>query len=86
MTLDSAVNTKVSLQSEYSNSSINDSIFFNSSISIDVVCLVGVIVVILLTIGLFLRLSKRMALVESEIIVILRALRKSRAFTDESQC
>ena len=86
MTLDSSVNTKVSLQSEYQNSSINDSIFFNSSISIDVVCLVGVIVVILLTIGLFLRLSKRMALVESEIIVILRALRKSRAFTDESQC
>ena len=86
MTLDSAVRTKVSLQSEYQNSSINDSIFFNSSISIDIVCLVGVIVVILLTIGLFLRLSKRMALVESEIIVILRALRKSRAFTDESQC
>ena len=54
MTLDSYVNTKVSLQSEYQNSSINDSIFFNSSISIDVVCLVGVIVVILLTIGLFL--------------------------------
>ena len=86
MTLDSAENTKVSLQREYQNSSINDSIFFNSSISIDVVCLVGVIVVILLSIGLFLRLSKRMALVESEIIVILRALRKSRAFTDESQC
>ena len=86
MTLDSAMNTKVSLQSEYQNSSINDSIFFNSSISIDVVCLVGVIVVILLSIGLFLQLSKLMALVESEIIVILRALRKSRAFTDESQC
>ena len=86
MTLDSSINTKVNLQSEYQNSSINDLVFFNSSISVDVVCLVSLIVVILMSVGLFLRLSKRMSLVESEIIVILRALRRSRAFTDESQC
>ena len=77
---------KIDLKSDYQNSSINDSIFFNSSISIDVFCLVAVIVVLLLTVSLFLRLSKRIALVESEIIVILRALRRSRAFTDESPC
>ena len=86
MTLDSSINTKVNLQSEYQNSLINDSVFFNSSISVDVICLVSLIVVILLSVGLFLRLSKRLSLVESEIIVILRALRRSRAFTDESQC
>ena len=85
MTLDSSINTKVDLRSEYQNSSINDSVFFNSSISVDVVCLVSLIVVILVSVGLFLRLSKRMSLVESEIIVILRALRRSRVFTDESQ-
>ena len=86
MTLDSSINTKVNLQSKYQNSSINDSVFFNSSISVDVVCLVSLIVVIFMSVGLFLRLSKRLSLVESEIIVILRAFRRSRAFTDESQC
>ena len=86
MTLDSSINTKVNLQSEYQNSSINASVFFKSSISVDVVCLFSLIVVILMSVGLFLRLSKRLSLVESEIIVILRALRRSRAFTDESQC
>ena len=86
MMLDSSVDTRIDLKSEYSNGSINDSIFFNSSILIDVVCLVAVIVVLLLTIALFLKLSKRKALVESEIIVILRALERSRAFTDESPC
>ena len=86
MTLDNNVKTSVDLKSDYQNSSINDSIFFNSSISIDVVCLIAVISVLLLTIALYLRLSKRMVLVEGEIIVILRALRRSRAFSDESPC
>ena len=36
MTLDNNVKTSGHLKSDYSNSSINDSIFFNSSISIDV--------------------------------------------------
>ena len=36
MTLDNNVKTSGHLKSDYSNSSINDSIFFNSSISFDV--------------------------------------------------
>ena len=86
MTLDNNIKTSVNLRSEYSDSSINDSVFFNSSISIDVVCLIAVIVVLLLTIGLFLRLTKLIVLLEGEIIVILRALKRSRIFTDESPC
>ena len=86
MTLDNKINTKVNLSSEYQNSSINDSVFFNSSISVDVICLVSLLVVVLLAIGLFLRLSKRLKLVESEIVVILRVLRRSREITDESLC
>ena len=86
MTLDNKINTKVNLQSDYQNFSINDSVFFNSSISVDVICLVSLIVVVLLSVGLFLRLSKRLSLVESEIIVILRVLRRSKTITDESQC
>ena len=86
MTLDNKINTKVNLSSEYQNNSINDSVFFNSSISVDVICLVSLIVVVLLSVGLFLRLSKRLSLVESEIVVILRVLRRSREITDESQC
>ena len=86
MTLDNKINTKVNLSSEYQNSSINDSVFFNSSISVDVICLVSLLVVVLLAIGLFLRLSKRLSLVESEIVVILRVLRRSREITDESLC
>ena len=86
MTLDNNVKTSVNLKSEFSDSSINDSVFFNSSIFIDVVCLIAFIVVLLLTIGLFLRLTKRIVLLEGEVIIILRALRKSRVFSDESPC
>ena len=86
MTLDNDIKTSVNLRSEYSDSSINDSVFFILSMSIEVVCLITVIVVLLLTIGLFLRLTKRIVLLEGEIIVILRALMKLRIFTDESPC
>ena len=86
MTLDNKINTKVNLSSEYQNNSINDSVFFNSRISVDVICLVSLIIVVLLAIGLFLRLSKRLKLVESEIVVILRVLRRSREITDETLC
>ena len=37
MTLDNKINTKVNLSSEYLNNSINDSVFLNSSISVDVI-------------------------------------------------
>ena len=86
MTLDNDIKTSVNLRSDFSDSSINDSVFFNSSISIDVLCLIAVIVVLLLTIGFFLRLSKRIVLLENEVIVILRALMRSTVFSEESQC
>ena len=86
MTLDNDIQTNVNLKSDYRDSSINDSVFFSSSISIDVFCLVAVIVVLLMTIGFFLRLSKRIILLENEVVVILRALKGSRVFSEESQC
>ena len=86
MTLDNDIQTNVNLKSDYRDSSINDSVFFSSSISIDVICLVAVIVVLLMTIGFFLRLSKRIILLENEVVVILRALKGSRVFSEESQC
>ena len=86
MTLDNDIQTNLNLKSDYRDSSINDSVFFSSSISIDVICLVAVIVVLLMTIGFFLRLSKRIILLENEVVVILRALKGSRVFSEESQC
>ena len=86
MTLDNDIKTNVNLRSDYRDSSINDSVFFSSSISIDVICLVAVIIVLLLTIAFFLRLSKRIILLENEVVVNLRALKGSRVFSEESQC
>ena len=86
MTLDNDIDTNINLRSDYRDSSINDSVFFSSSISIDVICLVAIIIVLLLTIGFFLRLSKRIIVLENEIVVILRALKGSRVFSEESQC
>ena len=86
MTLDNKIKTDVNLSSEYQNNSINDSVSFNSSISVDVICLTSLIIVVHLAIGLFLRLSKRLKLVESEIVVILRILKRSRDITDETLC
>ena len=86
MTLDNDIDTNINLRSDYRDSSINDSVFFSSSISIDVICFVAVIIVLLLTIGFFLRLSKRIIVLENEIVVILRALKGSRVFSEESQC
>ena len=86
MTLDNDIDTSINLRSDYRDSSINDSVFFSSSISIDVICLISVIIVLLLTIGFFLRLSKRIIVLENKIVVILRALKGSRVFSEESQC
>ena len=86
MTLDNDIQTNVNLKSDYRDSSINDSVFFSSSISVDVICLVAVIIVLLMTIGFFRRLSKRIVLLENEVVVILRALKRSRVFSEESQC
>ena len=86
MTLDNDIDTSISVKSDYRDSSINDSVFFSSSISIDVICLISVIAMLLLTIGLFLRLVKRITVLENEIVVILRMLKGSRVFSEESQC
>ena len=86
MTLDNDIQTSVNLKSDFTDSIINDSVFFSSSISVDVICLIAVIVVLLMTIGFFLRLSKRIVLLENEVVVILRALKRSRVFSEESQC
>ena len=86
MTLDNNIDTSINLRSDYRDSSINDSVFFSSSISIDVICLISVIIVLLLTIGLFLRLVKRITVLENEIVVILRMLKGSRVFSEKSPC
>ena len=86
MTLDNDIDTSINVRSDYRDSSINDSVFFSSSISIDVICLISVIAMLLLTIGLFLRLVKRITVSENEIVVILRILKGSRVFSEESQC
>ena len=86
MTLDNKIKTDVNLSSQYENNSINDSVFFNSSISVDVICVSGLFIVVLLAIALFLRLSKRLRLVEDEIVVVLRLLRRKGEITDETLC
>ena len=86
MTFDNKIKTDVNLSSQYENNSINDSVFFNSSISVDVICVSGLFIVVLLAIALFLRLSKRLRLVEDEIVVVLRLLRRKDELTDETLC
>ena len=86
MTMDNDIDTSINVRTDFRNSSVNDSVFYNSSISIDVICLISVIAMLLLTIGLFLRLVKRITVLENEIVVILRMLKGSRVFSEESQC
>ena len=86
MTMDNDIDTSINVRTDFRESSINDSVFYSSSISIDVICLISVIAMLLLTIGLFLRLVKRITVLENEIVVILRMLKGSRVFSEESQC
>ena len=86
MTMDNDIDMSINVRTDFRDSSINDSVFYNSSISIDVICLISVIAMLLLTIGLFLRLVKRITVLENEIVVILRMLKGSRVFSEESQC
>ena len=83
---DNDMDTSVSVRTDVRDSSINDSVFYNSSISIDVISLISVVVMLFLVIGLFLRLVKRISVLESEITVILRLLRRSQVFSEESMC
>ena len=86
MTLDNKIKTNLNLSSQYENNSINDSVFFNSSISVDVICVSGLIIVVLIAVALFLRLSKRLRLVEDEIVIVLRLLRRKSDLTGETLC
>ena len=86
MTMDNDIDTSVNVRTDVRDSSINDSVFYSSSISVDVICLISVIAMLFLTIGLFLRLVKRITVLENEIVVILRMLKGSRVFSEESQC
>ena len=83
---DNDIDTSVSVRTDVRDSSINDSVFYNSSISIDVISLISVVVMLFLVIGLFLRLVKRTSVLESKITVILGLLRRSQVFSEESMC
>ena len=83
---DNDIDTSVSVRTDVRDSSINDSVFYNSSISIDVISLICVVGILFLVIGLFLRLVKRISVLESEITIILRLLRRSQVFSEESLC
>ena len=56
MVADNDIETNLNLSSHYENNSVNDSVFLNSSISVDVICVSGLIVVVLIAVLLFLRL------------------------------
>ena len=86
MVADNDIDTNLSVSSHYKNNSVNDSIFFNSSISVDVICVSGLIVVILVAVLLFLRLSKKIRQLEDEFVIVLRLLRRKSDLTGESLC
>ena len=83
---DNDIDRSVSVRTDVRDSSINDSVFYNSSISIDIISLISVVAMLFLMIALFLRLVKRISVLESEIVVILRMLRGSKVFSEESMC
>ena len=82
---DSKINTQVDLKSYVEDSSINDSVFISSSISLDVVIGIGVIFAIILIILLFLRNAKKIKLLERETVIILKLLRKHNNLHPDSQ-
>ena len=82
---DSKINTQVDLKSYVEDSSINDSVFISSSISLDVVIGIGVIFAIILSILLFLQNAKKVKLLERETVIILKLLRKHNNLHPDSQ-
>ena len=83
---DNDIDTNLSVRMDIRDSSINDSIFYNSSISIDVISLICVIGILFLVIGLYLRLVKRISVLENEITIVLRLLKRSQMFNEDSMC
>ena len=86
MVADNDIETNLNLSSHYENNSVNDGVFFNSSISVDVICVSGLIVVILIAVLSFLRLSKKIRQLEREFVIVLRLLRRKTDLTAESLC
>ena len=82
---DSKINTQVDLKSYVEDSSINDSVFISSSISLDVVIGIGVIFAIIFSILLFFRNAKKIKLLERETVIILKLLRKHNNLHPDSQ-
>ena len=85
MVSDNKINTQLDLKSYVEDSSINDSVFISSSISLDVVCGIGVVFAIILTVLLFLRNAKKIRLLEREAVIILKLLRKRNDLHPDSQ-
>ena len=83
---DNQIDTKLDVRSHIENNSINDSVFYNSSISLDVICASGIILVTLLAVLLFLRNAKKIRQLEREFVIILRLLRKRTDLNPDSQC
>ena len=83
---DNDIRTNLDVRTDVRDSSINDSIFYNSSISIDVISLICVVGILFLVIGLYLRLTKRISVLENEITIVLRLLKRSQIFNEDSMC
>ena len=83
---DNKIDTQLDLRSHVENNSINDSVFYSSSISLDIVCGYGLVFAIILTVLLFLRNAKKIRLLEREAVIILRLLRKRNDLNPDSQC
>ena len=82
---DNQIDTRLDVRSHVENNSINDSVFYSSSISLDVVCGCGLIFVTVLTVLLFLRNAKKIRQLERESVIILRLLRKRTDLNPDSQ-
>ena len=83
---DNKIDTNLNVRNHIENNSVNDSVFYNSSISLDVICASGIILVILLAVLLFLRNSKKIRQLEREFVIVLRLLRKRTDLHAESEC
>ena len=83
---DNQIRTNLDVRTDVRDSSINDSIFYNSSISIDVISLIFVVGTLFLAISLYLRSTKRISILEKEITIVLRLLKRSQVFNEDSMC
>ena len=83
---DNQIQTDLDVRTNVQDSSINDSIFFSRSISVDVISLLFVIGTLFLAICLYLRSTKRITILEKEIAIVLRLLKRSQVFNEDSMC